>query len=434
MTSEEDTVLGRLRAIEADIRGGRLGDAAEALNALGSAVPSDPRLYLTGAMLARASGNASYEIISLQRALALAPKEPVVHVALVKALARGKRYVEALQAANSAVELAPEDLGLLETAVAIANAADDAEASLRYLRRAHALRPTDKRINLALASGLTKAGRYAEAEAYWRCALAESPDDAFSLIWLGVCLVELDRKVEACGVFERAERQLPGDQTLQFYAAIARGETPPTQPHWISQAIFDRHAARFDVQLVGQLKYRVPHRVAEILLTFSTGRDVSVLDLGCGTGLLGVYLGRIGGRFVGVDLSARMIEEAKRHGIYTELRQSDLLHELLRTAPDAYDFVTANDVFVYVGDLRAVITASFPVVRRGGALVFSCEEAGEAEGPLVLRRSKRYAHARSYVVALCREAGFGRCTVESLELRLEANVPVAGFIAIAEKL
>jgi len=428
-----DTNGAKLRAIEADIRAGKLQEAAAALNALGSAAPLDPRIYVIGAMLARAAGNPKWEIVSLQRALAMAPRWPRVHIAMAEALLREARYAEAVAAANKAVEVSPQDLTILETAATIAKEAGDDAASLRHLQSAHALRPADRTIGLALAAGLTDQGRYAEAEGHWRSALAGNPDDPRVLMLLGICLIELDRKDEARVVLEHADAQLPGNRTLQYYVAIARGETPRTQPGFVVQPVFDDYADHFDVALVGQLKYRVPRRVAEILLARDAGRNVSVLDLGCGTGLLGVYLGSIAGPFVGVDVSAKMIEQAGRHGIYTEFRQGDLQDELLRTGTDAFDYVTANDVFIYVGDISAVISAAYRTIRNGGALIFSCETADESEGALVQRPSGRYAHSRSSAAELCRDAGFTHCAVEPFELRMEGKVPVAGFIVVAEK-
>jgi predicted TPR repeat methyltransferase len=160
---------------------------------------------------------------------------------------------------------------------------------------------------------------------------------------------------------------------------------------------------------------------------------MSILDLGCGTGLLGVYLGRVSGKFVGVDLSTKMLEQAARHNVYTDLRQNDLLAELQQAAPQSFDYVTANDVFVYVGDLSEAVHAAFKVVRSGGALIFSCETADESEGALILRPSKRYAHSRSSVEMLCRDAGFSSWDIEPIELRLEKKVAIDGFIVIAEK-
>jgi predicted TPR repeat methyltransferase len=428
-----DANLGQLRAIEADIGAGRLREAAAAIEGLARAAPSDARVCLAGAALARVAGNQPLEIESLRRAVALAPQRPRVRVELAKALARAGNDAEALHAANAAVDMAPTDLVALEIAVAVADAAGDMATMQRHLQSAAAIRPNDASIQRALGKCLADRGLHAEAIAHWRAVLAMSPDDALAWGWLGGCLIELDRKEEARQALKRALELLPGEPTLEFHLAIASGETPRTQPKEIMQELFDKYAARFDAELVGALKYRVPRRVADLIKQRSPALDVSILDLGCGTGLLGVYLGPVAGAFVGVDLSAKMIERAARHGIYTDLRQTDLLDELRATPAGTYDYVTANDVFIYVGDLTEVIPATLKVIRHGGMLIFSCETAQESENALVMRPSKRYAHTVSSIQALCRGAGFDSCTIEPIDLRFEREVAIPGFIAIAKK-
>jgi predicted TPR repeat methyltransferase len=177
----------------------------------------------------------------------------------------------------------------------------------------------------------------------------------------------------------------------------------------------------------------VPRRVSEILHARYPDRQLSVLDLGCGTGLTGIYLGPISGPLVGIDVSQKMLEQARKHGIYTSLRQNDLLAELRDTPAGAFDCITANDVFIYVGDLSEVIPAIFPVLRSGGMLIFSCETAGDEEGELVLRPSKRYAHSRASIERMCRAAGFVSCAIETIDLRLEKSGTIEGYIAVAEK-
>lgn len=428
-----DSNLVRIRAIEADISAGKFREAVAALDALNIATPSDVRVHLAGAMLARATGNPGREILSLQRAVALASRWPLVHIELAKALSRNGQHEEAVATANNAVELAPQDMMALEVAVAIAKEAGDHLTEQRHLRTALGLRPNDAKISKALAMCLAKKRQFGEAEVLLRSVLAQNPDDLFALGWLGTCLIGLDRKNEACTVLQHAIALSPNDPSLPFYFAIARGETPRTQPKELTQQLFDGYASRFDKHLVGGLKYRVPKRVADMIRDRSPGCEVSVLDLGCGTGLLGVYLGRIAGAFVGVDISPKMIEQAARHEVYTELRQGDLLDELRQVSPASFDYVTANDVFIYVGDLSEVIPAAFKALRSGGVLIFSCETADEEEAALVLRPSNRYAHSRGSVEMLCRSAGFSTCIIESIELRFEQNVSIGGFIVVAEK-
>ena len=219
----------------------------------------------------------------------------------------------------------------------------------------------------------------------------------------------------------------------RFHDAVARGETPPAQPARLVAELFDGLAERFEKHLVGRLQYRVPHRVADIVLARHARRKFDLLDLGCGTGLLGLCLGRLDGDLIGVDLSARMLDQAAPLGLYGELRHGDALAELRSTPAERYDCIAACDVFIYVGDLSDLIPAAFRALRPGGMLIFSCEDARADEGDLRLRASGRYAHSRTSIVDLCRDAGFAGCTFEDIVLRLEADSPIVGYIAVAEK-
>ncbi|MBS0590069.1 MAG: methyltransferase domain-containing protein [Proteobacteria bacterium] len=223
------------------------------------------------------------------------------------------------------------------------------------------------------------------------------------------------------------------DAVVRFHEALARGETPPTQPAARVADLFDELAERFEKHLVGRLQYRVPHRVADLVLARHPDRRLDLLDIGCGTGLLGACLSRLDGDLVGVDLSARMLDQAMPLGIYSELRQGDALAELRVTPTGRYDCIAACDVFIYVGDLSELIPAAFRALRPGGTLIFSCEEAQAAEGELQLRASGRYAHSRASIASLCRNACFADCRFEDIVLRLEADSPIAGYIAVADK-
>ncbi|MFT3790978.1 MAG: methyltransferase domain-containing protein [Rudaea sp.] len=225
----------------------------------------------------------------------------------------------------------------------------------------------------------------------------------------------------------------PDEAVRRFHEAVARGESPPTQPAALVAELFDGLAARFEKHLVGRLQYRVPDRVADLVLARHPDRKLDLLDLGCGTGLLGLCLGRIDGALVGVDLSARMLDQAAPLGIYDTLRQGDALAELRETPADRYDGIAACDVFIYIGDVSDLISAAFRALRPGGMMIFSCEEADASEGPLRLRPSGRYAHSRASMAGLCRKAGFAGCAFEDIALRLEAERQIAGFIAVAEK-
>ena len=161
--------------------------------------------------------------------------------------------------------------------------------------------------------------------------------------------------------------------------------------------------------------------------------SLNVLDLGCGTGLLGVCLGRLDGFLIGVDISMKMIEQAARHNVYDRFHNANLLDALRDTPDSTYEVVAALDVFIYAGDLTDTVPDAFRLIVPHGDFLFSCEAAPEDGPDLVLQASGRYAHKRSHAMAVCREAGFTSVEIEDLVLRYEGDQPVQGFLVSARK-
>lgn len=74
---------------------------------------------------------------------------------------------------------------------------------------------------------------------------------------------------------------------------------------------------------------------------------VRILDLGCGTGLIGLELAKRGfTNIVGVDISPGMLEQADQKRVYTELVEHDIndIHDLPPKLNNAFDFVVAAGI------------------------------------------------------------------------------------------
>ena len=70
---------------------------------------------------------------------------------------------------------------------------------------------------------------------------------------------------------------------------------------------------------------RVPERLGELLDPVLEDRsNLSILDLGCGTGLSGLMLRRRARHLTGVDLSPEMVEKARARGIYDRLEVGEI--------------------------------------------------------------------------------------------------------------
>jgi SAM-dependent methyltransferase len=125
------------------------------------------------------------------------------------------------------------------------------------------------------------------------------------------------------------------------------------------------------------------------LLDRSIDGDACVLELGCGTGQLSLFLATGGRRVVGADLSRASLQLAARAAERYRLRgvrfvETDLRAPGLRKG--AFDVVIANGVLHHTPDPRASFAAMVKLLKPGGAVVLGLYNSF-ARLPLRLRRA-----------------------------------------------
>lgn len=136
-------------------------------------------------------------------------------------------------------------------------------------------------------------------------------------------------------------------------------------------------------------KFRPLHQIGPTRLTFvrdeltrhfgreSGGlrplKDLAVLDVGCGGGLMSEPLSRLGARVTGIDPGEKNIAIARGHaepqGLAIDYRVATV--EDLVTAGEQYDAVVCLEVVEHVPDVGAFVKACADLVRPGGMLVLS---------------------------------------------------------------
>ncbi|MBW8269550.1 methyltransferase domain-containing protein [Caldovatus aquaticus] len=367
------------------------------------------------------------------------------------------------------LQVRPDDANAANLLGVAARQRGDLAAALEWGARAVALRPGVGAFLANHGAALAEAGRLEEAVGTLRAALAARPDDPVVLRNLGQALCAMGDPRAALAPLERAAALQPdaaepmlalaharreagdgagaaaaaeaalvrarGDAALAaqarfLLAALGRCAPPERAPSSYVRDLFDQYAPRFEAELTGRLGYRTPEALAALLRRAGVAAEggLRVLDLGCGTGLSGAALAPFAARLEGLDLSPRMLAEARRRGLYAALHEADLLDWLPRH-PRAFDLVAAADVLNYLGDLAPALAAIGAALVPGGVAAFSVE-AGPAGAPYTLGEGMRYRHDPVHVAALARAAGFSELAREAAILRRERGAPVAGVLFV----
>lgn len=145
-----------------------------------------------------------------------------------------------------------------------------------------------------------------------------------------------------------------------------------TDPRAVAER-YDEWAESYDDDLA-TWSYQAPTVVAESVVSRHPDAR-SVLDVGCGTGLVGQALRARGcaARIVGLDLSRTSLRIAHQTGAYDTLEVADL-QKPLDLSEDSVDVLVCAGVMTYLPDVEAVWREFARVVRPGGLVVVTQRE------------------------------------------------------------
>jgi predicted TPR repeat methyltransferase len=392
--------------------------------------PRMPELHNHLGMAQRALGRSEDALASFRTALLLNPRLADAHSNLVDLLADRGALQEALAQAQHSLRLEPRHPALYNSLGNVLQRLKRYDEAVAIYRSGLAMHESGL-LQQNLGNALRELKDYPSAAAAYRRAMALEPHNHRICLTLGATLERIGQREAAEEAYREALRRHPGwDEAAFFLSALhnSQSEVPATAPAQYIAQLFDGYANTFEQHLIGKLNYRAPQLLCEAIRPHLPEKPMHMLDLGCGTGLLGELLRPHAATLHGVDLSEKMLAEAKQRNVYDQLAQADIVAALSKHHA-SYDAVLASDVLIYIGDLEPLYRATTQSLRPGGLFAFTVE-ANRDSDTFRLLPSRRYAHAATYLRALAEAHGFVELGLTSDVLRAQSGQDITGHIAV----
>jgi 2-polyprenyl-6-hydroxyphenyl methylase/3-demethylubiquinone-9 3-methyltransferase len=125
-------------------------------------------------------------------------------------------------------------------------------------------------------------------------------------------------------------------------------------------------------------EFRPLHEINPLRLEWINARaplaGKTVLDVGCGGGILAESMARKGAQVTGIDLSEKALKIADLHSLESGIQMRYELvsaEDLAAREPERYDVVTCMEMLEHVPDPASIVRACATLVKPGGHVFFS---------------------------------------------------------------
>jgi predicted TPR repeat methyltransferase len=151
-------------------------------------------------------------------------------------------------------------------------------------------------------------------------------------------------------------------------------------------------ACDYDRDVADELKFIGGSRIAELLAQDLAERTARIIDLGCGTGLVGEELKARGfSSLHGLDLSPEMLSVARQKALYRKTFRANMLQPL-DFADGSYDAAVSAGTFTTGHVDATALPEVFRIIRPGGLLACVVADAVWQEGGFAAAFATRKQH------------------------------------------
>lgn len=117
-----------------------------------------------------------------------------------------------------------------------------------------------------------------------------------------------------------------------------------------------------------------PLRLGWITDLAGSPADKTILDVGCGGGILAESMAAQGARVTGIDLAEKSLAVARLHGLESGVKvdyQAVSAEAMAEQHPGRFDIVTCMEMLEHVPDPGSIVRACATLVKPGGWVFFS---------------------------------------------------------------
>lgn len=143
----------------------------------------------------------------------------------------------------------------------------------------------------------------------------------------------------------------------------------------------------------------------------------TVLDVGCGNGIISLQLGKQGYQVHGIDMSDKSIENAKRKNPFSNVTFSVVDAETLRASGQRYNAIVCSEVLEHLHQPAGLVTQLHEILDDNGILLVTVPNGKGPRESLVtkpfLRLRKKNNWVWRSVVGLKKSLGYSGTTIQS---------------------
>lgn len=398
--------------------------------------PYNSELYNNLASVYYRVNNIDQAIYNYQKSLQLNPHNWQAHYNLANCYTKKNFVPDAINHYKCSLELHPENINAIQNLGMLLTSIEEFQHALPYLETAYnkdrANKDSAEFLNY-LANCYINTGNPTKAIAYLEQATAlhsnnndikESIHHNLAILYLGN-----SKYIKAKEHFTMALALNNNNKTAKHMLAALNQQHTQQAPQQYIIELFDQYANYYNKHLKDTLQYKLPEKFRELYAKYNKTKAVqNTLDLGCGTGLCGIYFRDTTVNLIGVDLSKNMLLQAKILDAYDLLIQADI--QQYQTFKDNYfDLIIAADMVPYTGDLENLFTNIKTLMKHDSKCIFNIELLENNDQELFkLQLTGRYAHTLCYIESLLKTFNLVILEHITTTIRLQNNVPVIGVI------